>query len=165
MAEYRKIDWKVYREGNQLYIKDNVVRKPHFEADPEIEFDHVRQAQINRERRRKREYAREMNRKQIGFHIICAAIVFAAVALNLSMISKTETAKKEIGNLNEQVVDLKATNDEIESNMNANINAEEIRRVAIEELGMVYMNQNQVVMYDCEESEYVRQYEKIPASQ
>lgn len=165
MAEYRKIDWKVYREGNQLYIRDNVVRKPRFEADPEIEFDHRRQVEINRDRRRKKEYARQMNRRQICFHIVCAVIVFAAVALNLSMISRTEAAKKEIKKLNTQVVDLKSTNDEIESNMNANINVEEIRRAAIEELGMVYVNQNQVVMYDCEESEYVRQYEAIPASQ
>lgn len=165
MAEYRKIDWKTHRVGNQIYISDNVVRKPRFKADPEIEFDHRRQNKINRERRRKQEQARAMNRRYIAFLIGCATIVFAVVAINLSLISKTTAARKTIKDLNTQVMDLKSTNDEIESNMNSNINVEEIRRVAIEELGMVYATQQQVIMYDCEESEYVRQYEAIPESE
>lgn len=164
MAEYRKIDWKTHRVGNQLYISDNVVRKPRFEADPEIEFDHRKQTQLHRERRRKQQMAREMNKGYIAFLIGCVAIVFTVVAMNLSLISQTTTAKDTITSLENQVADLKSTNDEIESNMNSNLNVEEIRRVAIEELGMVYATQNQVVLYNCEESEYVRQYESIPES-
>ena len=34
--------------------------------------------------------------------------------------------------------------------------------VATKELGMVYANKNQILLYDKTESEYVRQYEDVP---
>ena len=37
-----------------------------------------------------------------------------------------------------------------------------VYKVATEELGMVYANKNQILLYDKTESEYVRQYEDIP---
>lgn len=164
MVEYRKVDWKVHRVGNQLYIHDNVVRKPRFEADPEIEHGHERQREINRKRRNHKEFAQAMNRRYIEFLIVCALVVFASVAMYLKQISDTSAAKETIQQLETQVADIKSTNDETQSRMDSNINVEEIRRIAIEELGMVFANEQQVVIYDYEESEYVRQYEAIPAS-
>ena len=37
-----------------------------------------------------------------------------------------------------------------------------VYKVATEELGMVYANKDQILLYDKTESEYVRQYEDIP---
>lgn len=42
------------------------------------------------------------------------------------------------------------------------VDLEEIRRIATEELGMTYAAKDQVVLYESEESDYVRQYEEIP---
>ncbi len=46
--------------------------------------------------------------------------------------------------------------------INASIDLDHIYKVATEELGMVYANPEQVLLYDKTESEYVRQYEDIP---
>ncbi len=56
---------------------------------------------------------------------------------------------------------LKAENDELETRINSSIDLDRIYRVATEELGMVYANREQVLLYDKTESEYVRQYEDI----
>lgn len=163
MAQYRKTDWKVHRVGDQLYIRESVVRKPKFEENPEIEYGHARQGEWNRQRRRKREYAQQMNRRYIGFLIGCAVLVFASAAMYLNQISETTAAKKKIETLESQTADLKSQNDEQASRMESQVNPEEIRRIAIEELGMVYAGKEQVIDYSYEESEYVRQYESIPA--
>ena len=43
-------------------------------------------------------------------------------------------------------------------------NENEIRRIAMEELGMVYPKRSQIVEYDAAESEYVKQYKNIPST-
>lgn len=162
MAEYRKTSWKVQRVGEQLYIRESVVRKPRFEENPEIEYGHEQQGELNRQRRRNKEFAQTMNRRYIGFLIVCAICVFASAAMYLHQISRATTVRKNIESLESQITDLKSQNDEQESRMESKVNPEEIRRMAMEELGMVYAGQNQVVKYSCEESDYVRQYEDIP---
>ena len=162
MAEYRKIDWKVQREGKQVYIRDNVVRKPRIEEDPYIEHAHKRQGEINRERRKKQEFAQAMNRRYISFLLVSAILVFVAVSGYLTQIFKYNESKKNVQALESEVTDLKADNDETKGRLDTSINVEEIRRIAMEELGMVYAGQDQVVAYSYEESDYVRQYEDIP---
>lgn len=162
MAKYRKIDWKVHKVNGQLYIRDNVVRKPKFEENPEIEYGHADQGQINRERRNNKEFAQAMNRRYISFLLISAMIVFASAAFYLTQISNAAAEKKEIQQLEAQLATLKSENNETQSRMNASVNADELKRIAMEELGMVYAGKQQIVSYDYEESDYVRQYESIP---
>jgi hypothetical protein len=42
------------------------------------------------------------------------------------------------------------------------VNLDEVRTTAIEELGMVYANKDQIVEYDNPTGGYVKQYEVIP---
>ncbi len=46
--------------------------------------------------------------------------------------------------------------------INTDTNLDYVYKVATEELGMVYANSNQVVLYDKTDNEYVRQYDDIP---
>ena len=46
--------------------------------------------------------------------------------------------------------------------INSNINLEEIKQVAIGEFGMVYAEEGQIVFYENEGSDYVRQIADIP---
>ena len=57
---------------------------------------------------------------------------------------------------------LKSENDALETRINTSLDLDYVYRVATEELGMVYPNKNQVILYNKTESEYVRQYEDIP---
>ena len=42
------------------------------------------------------------------------------------------------------------------------VNLEEVREKAMDDLGMVYANENQVVEYDNPDGDYIKQYEQIP---
>lgn len=64
--------------------------------------------------------------------------------------------------LEAQLEELKAENDALETRINTSIDLDRIYRVATEELGMVYADRDQVLLYNKTESEYVRQYEDIP---
>ena len=64
--------------------------------------------------------------------------------------------------LEKELEQCKAENDALETRIKTDIDLEHIYKVATEELGMVYANKNQVLLYDKTESEYVRQYEDIP---
>lgn len=64
--------------------------------------------------------------------------------------------------LEQQLEQLKSENDALQTRINTDIDLDHVYKVATEELGMVYANRKQVLLYDKTESEYVRQYEDIP---
>ena len=73
------------------------------------------------------------------------------------------TAKiHNIETLEQQLEQLRSENDALQTRINTDMDLDHIYKVATEELGMVYANRNQVLLYDKTESEYVRQYEDIP---
>ena len=73
------------------------------------------------------------------------------------------TAKiHNIEGLEQELEQLRSENDALQTRINTDMDLDHIYKVATEELGMVYANRNQVLLYDKTESEYVRQYEDIP---
>ena len=57
---------------------------------------------------------------------------------------------------------VKSENDALAIRINTYVDLDYVYKVATEELGMVYANKDQVLLYDKTESEYIRQYEDIP---
>jgi cell division protein FtsB len=76
-----------------------------------------------------------------------------------SEVQGNQTAVQE---LQSQLNDLKTTNDETELKINTDIDYELIYDTAVNELGMIYPDRNQVITYDSTISEYVKQYKDIP---
>lgn len=69
---------------------------------------------------------------------------------------------KNIATLEAQLSELKAENDDEYNRVTSSVDLEEIREIAINELGMVYAGADQVILYDGQGSDYVRQYGEIP---
>ena len=61
-----------------------------------------------------------------------------------------------------QIENQKAKNDELQTKINTSVDLSHIYQVATQELGMVYANPDQILLYDKTESEYVRQNNEIP---
>ena len=57
---------------------------------------------------------------------------------------------------------MKLENDETYTKIMSSVDLEEIKRIAINELGMKYAKEGQVITYSGEGSDYVRQYDDIP---
>ena len=57
---------------------------------------------------------------------------------------------------------LRTENDDEYNRVLSSVDLNQIRKTAIEELGMVYAGADQVVFYDSHTNDYVRQYGEIP---
>ena len=57
---------------------------------------------------------------------------------------------------------MKLSNDEEYSRIESSVNLEQIKQIAINELGMTYAGEGQIVEYSSEGSDYVRQVADIP---
>ena len=92
-----------------------------------------------------------------------ASICTLYLCVNYLHVQSSITARMHnIESLETQLEQMKAENDALETSINTSIDLNEIYETATKELGMVYANKDQVLLYDKTESEYVRQYEDIP---
>lgn len=69
---------------------------------------------------------------------------------------------KHISVLERQLNELKVANEEDYSRITSSVDLEEIRRIAIQELGMQYAREGQIISFASENSDYVKQMAEIP---
>lgn len=157
MATRRRTE-NVYRRETYLY--GSTVRQ--LNAVPErIERPGERQRVSSRTLENRRRVAK-MNIQYVAFLVVATVATLAICIGYLKLRCEVDGRASRIGRMETQLKDAKAENDATYNRIMKSVNLEEIRRIATEELHMVYANEGQVVFYDAEESDYVRQYEDIP---
>ena len=67
-----------------------------------------------------------------------------------------------ISKLEKELNDLKLANDEEYTRITSSVDLEEIRRIAIQELGMQYAEEGQIISFASESNDYVKQLADIP---
>ena len=94
--------------------------------------------------------------------LVCA-LVAAAFILTwyLGLQSDITNSIKNISRMESSLNELKLENDENYSRIDSSINLEEVKRIAIQELGMRYAEEGQIVTFSGEGSDYVRQTGEI----
>lgn len=100
-----------------------------------------------------------------GLIILTCALIATGVILSIYIYLQSEITNsvKNIAKLESQLNTLKQDNDEAYNRANSNIDLEEIKRIAIQEYGMTYADEGQVVTYSGGEgNDYVRQVAPIP---
>ena len=127
------------RVSNTPYIYDNTAR------DLQIR------------RRKNREKARHMSIGYVTF-LMGALIACAFCLVNyIQMQSELTTKITEVSRMESELNSLKLSNDEEYSRITSNINLEEVKRIAIGELGMTYAAEGQVITYASSSNDYMRQ--------
>lgn len=117
---------------------------------------------ISNETRKNRERAHHMNLGYVVF-LALAMLVAGYVLIGYIQLQAETTAKVEkIASLEKELNNLKLSNDDELARINSSVNLDEIKRIAIGELGMVYAEEGQIVYYNNEGSDYVRQFGDIP---
>lgn len=92
-----------------------------------------------------------------------AAIVTLLLCVNYLHVQASITARMtHIEELELKLEHLKSENESLQTRIDTYVDLDYVYKVATEELGMVYANKDQVLLYNKTESEYVRQYEDIP---
>ncbi|MEG1848346.1 MAG: cell division protein FtsL [Lachnospiraceae bacterium] len=146
--------------GNTAYIQGNTVRKADIQERRPLET----RKPLSHAIRKNRDKAVYMNFGYLCF--LSLALCFAGfVLIGYIQLQYENTASvKHIARLESQLNTLKLDNDEKYNRIVSSVDLKEIKRVAIEELGMQYAGEEQIVVVSGEEDDYVRQYADLPSS-
>lgn len=105
---------------------------------------------------------RTIRLKSAMFLTVAFALLAGVITYYLMLQSDITNSVNSIAAGERVLNELRLENDENYNRINGNVNLEEIRRVAIQELGMQYADAGQVVTFNGEGSDYVRQIGQIP---
>jgi cell division protein FtsL len=148
-----------------VYIEEgNAVRK----LNPEIEYEEYLERRRQEEERRQRDIRRakihRQKRKKVASVYATMAIVFCVCFFVGYIYLQTQVTERtdNIAKLETQISTLKADNGAAEARINTAANLSNVRNTALNELGMVYANADQIVYYDMETTDHMNQYSKIP---
>lgn len=144
--------------GRQRYIEGDVVRK----LDIQQKMDEPPHKRISNSTRKNREKAFYMNLPYVIFLASALFIMGVVLSKYIQLQSDITRTVEHISKLESELNDLKLSNDEEYSRITSSIDLEEIRRIAIGELGMGYAKEGQIIGYQTDGSDYVRQYSDIP---
>ena len=101
----------------------------------------------------------------IGYIAVMAAALIAVCVVLMSYIKMQSDITNHITNISKlesQLNEMKLANDETYTKIMSSVDLEEIKRIAVNELGMKYAEEGQVIQYTGEGNDYVRQYSDIP---
>jgi hypothetical protein len=148
---------KTAYRGN-VYVQGNTARRLQALPAPQQMPDR----QVSTRTRRNRERALHMNIVSLLFMVVAMAAAGFILTWYLTLQSDITNSIKNISKLESRLNELKLENDENYSRITSAVNLEEIRRVAIQELGMRYAQEGQIVTFNGEGSDYLRQTGDIP---
>ncbi len=137
------------------YIRGTTVRKP----NRDHERRHVHVQEPSRQQRRRH----NMSLGYLLFLSLIMVLMVGTLAWYISLQSQIKNSVKNIATLESQLNNLKQDNDEAYNRANGNVDLDEVKRIAIQEYGMTYATEGQVITYsDGGGNDYVRQLAPIP---
>lgn len=147
---------KDHRDG--YYVQGNTVRK----LDVTREIERRPQTKVSNRTRKNRDKARHMSAGYVLF--LCAALVATGIILAnyIALQSDITNSVQHISRLEKELNELKLSNDEEYSRITSSVDLEEIKRIAIQELGMQYAEEGQIISFASENNDYVKQIADIP---
>lgn len=149
------------------YVNGTAVRHAEVGEGLERHLDQVSGRVPRRELEKQKQQKQEMKRLRYrnAVYVLFLTVAFAVTSVMLisyiRMESSITQSVKQVAALQSQLNNLKTENDEMKNRIDSSINLEEIRRIAITELGMTYAGQGQIVEIPDDGSDYVRQYADI----
>ncbi len=143
---------------NAYYVQGNTVRK----VRPDREVTQKPKKKVNNSVRRNRDRAKHMDAGYVLFLGLALVASGMILVYYIGLQSDITNSVKHISTLESQLNDLKVANEENYSRISSSVDLEEIRRIAIQELGMQYAQEGQIVSFASENSDYVKQMAEIP---
>lgn len=146
------------RINREDYIQGNTVRK--LKEMPGIEKRPVKKVSVST--RRNRDRAFYMSFSYVAFLATALVAIGFILVSYIALQSDITNSVAHISRLESELNDLKLANDEEYSRITSSVNLDEVKRIAIQELGMKYAQEGQIVYFEGEGSDYVRQLADIP---
>lgn len=143
----------------QRAIEGNTARKVQTLEYPSRE----RQPERRERRHEEKSNVQYVNVLYMIFLAAASCMVLWSCVNYLQLQAETTSRVKHIASLETELEDLRKENNDNYTRIMTSVDLDHIRDVAINELGMVYAEPNQVILYDGGTDDYVRQNGSIPS--
>ena len=144
--------------ASSRYVHGSAVRK----LDVTKEIEQSPKKKLSNTARKNREKAEHMSAGYVLFLSLALVATGCILVGYIKLQSDITNSIKNIARLETQLNDLKLANDEEYNRITSRVDLEEIRRIAIQELGMQYAKEGQIVTFESENNDYVKQIAAIP---
>ena len=140
------------------YIQGSAVRK----LDVTREIEQSPKKKLSNTARKNREKAEHMSAGYVLFLSFALIATGCILVGYIKLQSDITNSIKNISRLETQLNDFRLANDEEYNRITSRVDLEEVRRIAIQELGMQYAKEGQIVTFESENNDYVKQIAAIP---
>lgn len=156
---------RYHTDRRSAYVYGNTAPKPSYESERRQKRSPSEPKKRTSTRvRQNRRKARLMNRTYMVF-LTCAAVIALIVCVNYIKLQSSITSRTEnITKLQEELAQLKETNNTKYNSIMDSVNLEDISKKAQEDLGMVPASSDEIITYDSPATDYVEQKEEVPDS-
>lgn len=148
----------------EAYVQGSAVRKLEPVKRPKQEERKKEAPRVERRRAQKKQAQTLSLGYTVTLAVIAAAVLFVCTQY-LKLQAEGVQAAKEIASLENQLSDLKEANNDEYNRVMTSIDLDEIKERAINDLGMVYAAENQIIAFDGSVKDYMKQYEEIPETE
>lgn len=102
-----------------------------------------------------------MSFQRVIFMLALIAVMTVILVFYITLQAEVTATSQQIASKEQELTQLKAENDASYNDINDSISLEEVRRRAIQDLGMKYADRNQVVIYSGTEKDSVHQVSSL----
>jgi cell division protein FtsL len=156
----RQTSKKGQNTRSYVYVDGTAARK--LQEVPVRTQEEKKAPSTSRRTKQNRERALQMNVGYVAF-LTVAAVITVCVCVNfLQLRAKGTKLQKEVTALEAQLdAAVLENNSDYQQLMNS-VDMDHVKDVAMNELGMGYTKKSQIITYEMEDNDYVRQYSEIP---
>ncbi len=140
------------------YVLEPVKVPAHIIAERE---ERIRRRDICRHAQENRRRAESLNGGSVFFLTLPLCFFVGVCCLYLAMQNRVTARAAQITVLQEQIAEQEEDNDTREKRLASAENLEEIAEIALQKLGMCYVDSDQIAYYSLDESDYMVQYDDI----
>lgn len=134
------------------YVYGNAAPK----LDVQQEIEQQPRRTLSNATRKNRDKARHMSLGYVAFLVLAMCVAGYVLIHYIQLQADITTATERIARQEKELNNLRVANDEELSRITSGVDLEEVKRVAIGELGMVYPQEGQIITYTNEGKDYVR---------
>ena len=113
-------------------------------------------------RRKRKQVQNTLSIPYCVFLTVACILTLTLGAYYLEQQALSTSTQKQIASLESQLAELKKVNADELNRIETSVNLEEIRDIAMNELGMIYATRENVVLYKNTTQNYVSQYTEVP---
>ncbi|MDO4187686.1 MAG: hypothetical protein Q4D29_01735 [Lachnospiraceae bacterium] len=142
------------RQMRGQYTYGNVVTKTNPSTHRRNNFRTVEGGQIKRNNEKK-------STVTAGYVLFLTVMMCVAGYFCMSYLDLTSSITNDLGKiakLEAEYNSIKAENDDYENRINGAVDLENIKKIAMNDLSMQYADESQIVKYESDDTDYVRQY-------